>query len=941
MAHTPILKVAGLHTNSNELCAVPEGALAVADNVVIRSKDVIEPRRGQRVSTELPDVATQVFTYGETFVFHDQSNNLSRVSGDVANTYTGSFTAPSEDQRMRSLEASGNFYFTTDKGIYKLDEVEGTPSPAGAPKTIDLGAFFNTRRDMGDTSPGFLAAGFKVSYRVVFVEKDANNNLLIGSPSGRCMSINTHATDSTNVHVSVNLPSWVTAGMFIRIYRTSQVEQEFDPGDEMYLVKETVLSSTDITNGYYFTIDRQPDDLRGVALYTNNNSGEGILQANEPPPMANDITFWNNRAWFANTSQPQRLFLDVLGAGEGDTGATGIRVGDVLTISGRKFLFFDASGFATDEDGVTASTYNEVILYTDYFDTVALNIEATARQLVYATNVTDPVYYTVPVRSYYVSGASEVPGRLVIEAIEPNTAAFDITVDTLAMKINQLTRVGTTVTVTMQNPHGLIAGDTFTLSATTPSANFAVGTKTVVAKTGDYTFTYTEAGAAVTVTTGAYRAKRLTPNPGLAWNPELPKTDGTSGFTVESEAEIEPQRLYYSKIQQPEAVPLVNWIDVGIKGRKILRVIPLRDKLFVLKEDGVYLVSGEAPFAVDLLDNTVRLISPDSACTVSNQIFGLTNQGVVSISESGVTVVSRAIESSILQLFNPDIENYTKANSFGLSRETDRMYELWVPDALSGLSNPNQAFVYNTMLGVWTRGAVLNRTCGIVNPITDLMYMGSGSEVVYTERRDLDSFDYYDIQLSGIPVTSLNTTTHTLVVPLGYSNIKAGDIFFDQNVSGPYFLVKTVTVGGSNVSIVYEDITDPLTSSPTFIAIYESIPCEIEWATQSAGSANDLKQFTEVKFLFRKAHFISAKAAFSTDVVPERAEVEFEGSATSIDAVNWGTYDLPVIKRVMVDGQHQMATFFRPALRISEALSYWTLTGICINFQPQSSVNGQ
>jgi len=39
---------------------------------------------------------------------------------------------------------------------------------------------------------------------------------------------------------------------------------------------------------------------------------------------------------------------------------------------------------------------------------------------------------------------------------------------------------------------------------------------------------------------------------------------------------VNPNRIYYSKFQQPEAVPIVNFIDVGSKDTQILRVIALR-----------------------------------------------------------------------------------------------------------------------------------------------------------------------------------------------------------------------------------------------------------------------------------------------------------------------------------------------------------------------------
>ena len=40
------LKVKGLYTFPNDLSAIPDGSLSVADNVVIDAENVVQPRRG-------------------------------------------------------------------------------------------------------------------------------------------------------------------------------------------------------------------------------------------------------------------------------------------------------------------------------------------------------------------------------------------------------------------------------------------------------------------------------------------------------------------------------------------------------------------------------------------------------------------------------------------------------------------------------------------------------------------------------------------------------------------------------------------------------------------------------------------------------------------------------------------------------------------------------
>ena len=67
------------------------------------------------------------------------------------------------------------------------------------------------------------------------------------------------------------------------------------------------------------------------------------------------------------------------------------------------------------------------------------------------------------------------------------------------------------------------------------------------------------------------------------WNPVL-QSSGTDNASTNDE---NPNRIFFSKIQQPEAVPILNYVDAGSRGNEILRIIPLRDSVFVLKEDGV------------------------------------------------------------------------------------------------------------------------------------------------------------------------------------------------------------------------------------------------------------------------------------------------------------------------------------------------------------------
>ena len=64
-----------------------------------------------------------------------------------------------------------------------------------------------------------------------------------------------------------------------------------------------------------------------------------------------------------------------------------------------------------------------------------------------------------------------------------------------------------------------------------------------------------------------------------------------------SSNDARPNRLFYSKVSEPDHVPTLNYIDVGRLDQPILRVLPVRDACYVVKTDGVWYLSGiVAPF---------------------------------------------------------------------------------------------------------------------------------------------------------------------------------------------------------------------------------------------------------------------------------------------------------------------------------------------------------
>lgn len=222
------------------------------------------------------------------------------------------------------------------------------------------------------------------------------------------------------------------------------------------------------------------------------------------------------------------------------------------------------------------------------------------------------------------------------------------------------------------------------------------------------------------------------------FTPNLP----VSGYTIGSTNEISPNRVYFSKIQQPEAVPLVNYIDIGPRDREIKRIIALRDSLFVFKENGIYRISGEtAPFVVQEFDFSAQVLASDSASILNNQIYALSTQGVIKVSDTGVDIISRPIENILMNIVKNEY-NY-KSLSFGIGYETDRSYLLFLPSSVND-TVATQCLRYNIFTSTWTKWDV-SATCGIVNFADLTLYIGAGDiNYVEKERKNLSRLDHAD-----------------------------------------------------------------------------------------------------------------------------------------------------------------------------------------------------
>lgn len=726
------VRLKGLYTHPNPLSEAPAGALLVAKNVNVDKEGIVEIRRGlKKYGTELTlavgETINKLFSFKDVLLVH-YASKLARDS-DGAGTwsdYSGSYAAPSGAGKIRSIEANKNFYFTTDGGIKKLSDPTGSITQAGGIKALDATA-------TATGGSGFLATANQVAYRIVWGIKDANENLILGAPSQRIIGINTSG-GSRDMALVITVPASATTSHFFQIYRSvASGGAAIVPNDELGLVYEANPTAGEIAALSISLTDSTPESLRGATLYTSP-SQQGILQANDAPPLCKDMTYYKNLTLYANTVTKQRITLTVISIG----GSLGLANDDTITIGGVVF-----TGKATE----TASA-GQFKVSTG--GTPAENIDATAQSLVrvinqYATNTT---FY-----AYYLSGIDDLPGKILIE-------------------------------------------------------ERSIG--------------------------GASMA--LVSSKGTAFNPALP----TSGTSISTSNETKTNRIYVSKPLQPEAVPLLNRIDVGSANKDILRIIALRDSVLIFKEDGVFRITGETfdTFNVAIFDATVVLKAAETAVAFNNQIFAYTSQGVVAVSDTGSAIMSRPVEKDMLP-----IATYTNFDtlSFGVGYDSDRKYFLFVQSASSS-TYPKQAFVYNALTNAWTKWS-MNRSCGIVNPADDRLYLGAAdSGYIYQERKAFGIADYADEEIA-VTIAGLSGTTVTLASTAGIEKK-------DSLVQGTRKSAVLSITDGTTLEV--EDSLEWENGSAT---IYRPIPVELETIQQTGENPGVLKHFREITLFFLKTSF--------------------------------------------------------------------------------------
>lgn len=982
--------VKGIRPSGNELTA-PAGTTVVADHCIIPTRDVIRPRRGQDptsvyVDNDAADANSNrpktLHQWGTTLLANYTGSGGYKLSSfatfATSPTYAavGSYAPPDPTiMRMKFAEMAKSLYWTTDAGLYTLDVVGGTARAAGlAPPPCLRGTGTTLSGNPSATGSWFGADG-AVAGRMVLGLKDANGVVKLSRPSGRAIVINpanltvaigalvrnanvvtatvaSHGFkagdivdlvltggdvgnfDTTNnVITSVTattvvwaetaanytnvasvtatsgaksiswqfyLPSGVSTSNFVQLYRTDDSDSAaIDPGSEFFLAYERYLTATDVSNGYVTIADTTPDDFLGDPLDTNDNSGFGALGSNERPPLCRDLCQWDGRLWGFKTTDRQSVQLRLLGVGS----PAGLQSGDVLLVG----------AYAVKADGGWA-------LVSEY--TPTLNVHRSLDAMAVWANVTGGAIATaMTARVLMDDSTGSTFGRFEMEmknltdsvfyaATTRQSAFADALPLAVAVTEASSARASNVVTIAATS-HGMITGDYALLSHYQADANFSGGTKGPITKLDANSFTYAETGSDATMTGEYYTA------------PARYKSDDNQ------------QQVRFSRPGIPEAWPLLNTIG-GLPDRaEVLRGKPTPDGgelLLCLKDGDTYAVGGQYPYNVRRVDGSASLVAADSLVEHANQLYGFTTQGPATIGSNGVGLIANDIEDQWREAASDIVVNELDLSAiWGLSYESDRQYQLWVP---TDTAPATRGYIYHSQSGQWTRWPSLSRPCGLVFRGLDKLVMGLGtSNRLWMERKTFGALLYTSFS-DGLGSTTANgsqSVVTTVAVASTGTALAAGDLYIKNVLEGYRRVVSATTTA------ITLDSAVSVTNGETLF-FYRSITPVVTFTVESAGVPGIEKQFRELQLHFGQRNFDNMTVTFSNE---HSHTATATVTASPADFVLNTPVTRPSTGRIEVPAAMKSAAMLTISLSTTEAWGYFDLLGYSVSYEPISERSGK
>lgn len=267
-----------------------------------------------------------------------------------------------------------------------------------------------------------------------------------------------------------------------------------------------------------------------------------------------------------------------------------------------------------------------------------------------------------------------------------------------------------------------------------------------------------------------------------AWTPQLPSTTSPLWPALATTNDRHAARLCNSKLDQPEAVPLTNFIQIDADDAPGLRAVPLNYRNIVFKTDGIYAVPNTVPLTYQKISDAV-LLAPDSVQRLGDSLYFLSDSGLMVVDDSGVREVGRPIDLALNELNSPDALADVQQRTVGVSYRSEDLYALFLPVRAGDVvtDDNNQAYVDCRKGDGFTRW-VFGIRFGVVDPNQNRLVVAPLDNRLWIERKSLTHADYYDVNDAPIPCR-VTFNPFTSGEPAVMKEVQQVSLLFRENTS--------------------------------------------------------------------------------------------------------------------------------------------------------------
>jgi hypothetical protein len=417
-------------------------------------------------------------------------------------------------------------------------------------------------------------------------------------------------------------------------------------------------------------------------------------------------------------------------------------------------------------------------------------------------------------------------------------------------------------------------------------------------------------------------------------------------------------------------------MDVGAGNKDILRIIPLKDTLIVLKEDGIFGVTGDYPFRLDSLDAKTILTTPRAVIGGESCLYGLFNSGVCRVDGTGVRIISSPIADDFRQL------NTGSAPVVCALNETDGIL---LVKTYSGTSTTQPVWhCYNIRTNAWTNfdfntgnyklddqtvaskfidTALFYRPTFDANAKLALSHTRITSvgpttwtSSLFKETR-LNDPDNYNLQyiegdfaeatatLNGAISGGTVGVSKTLVLNGAFSGsvtVNVGDIIYAGSLlnmnaeptSDDYFGL--VTVVNSSTSYTVKQISKKATGSISNGATLRVLRAYTTRAAYCVNNPTTSRHYRDITYMFEHFNVNAPRSIITTD----QNGTEANSSIIFTDSTASDTTDTR-FKRILFPSGHQFANAITVGIENWEAGTWWHLIGIGLCYEDVSERNSR